>query len=205
MKVDVASGPAKAAYERGQALSTRKVGALNFSCADCHSPDRAANKWIRGQRLGELKGQLDHFPTWRTSQQSIWDIHNVTSITFPQVCRTSMSGARLKEILEEVADNLVHPDPYYRQGGDMIRCGGIGYTIDIGKPAGQRISDMTAIKTGQPIEAGKEYTAASWACGQQGQEGPPAWEILEKYIARPTAPRTIANSSVKVLADNKSD
>jgi sulfur-oxidizing protein SoxA len=74
IKVDVAGGPAKAAYERGQALSTRKVGALNFSCADCHSPDRAANKWIRGQRLGELKGQLDHFPTWRTSQQSIWDI-----------------------------------------------------------------------------------------------------------------------------------
>jgi len=74
MKVDVASGPAKAAYERGQALSMRKLGALNFSCADCHSPDRAANKWIRGQRLGELKGQLDHFPTWRTSQQSIWDI-----------------------------------------------------------------------------------------------------------------------------------
>jgi L-cysteine S-thiosulfotransferase len=74
MKVDVASGPAKAAYERGQALSMRKLGALNFSCADCHAPDRAANKWIRGQRLGELKGQLDHFPTWRTSQQSTWDI-----------------------------------------------------------------------------------------------------------------------------------
>jgi sulfur-oxidizing protein SoxA len=74
MKVDVADGPAKAAYDRGQALSMRKLGALNFSCADCHAPDRAANKWIRGQRLGELKGQLDHFPTWRTSQQSVWDI-----------------------------------------------------------------------------------------------------------------------------------
>jgi L-cysteine S-thiosulfotransferase len=74
MKVDVVSGPAKAAYERGQALSRRRLGALNFSCADCHAPDRAANKWIRGQRLGELRGQLDHFPTWRTSQQSVWDI-----------------------------------------------------------------------------------------------------------------------------------
>jgi L-cysteine S-thiosulfotransferase len=74
MQVEVESAPAKAAYERGKALSTRKLGQLNFSCADCHEPDKAAKKWIRGQWLGELKGQLDHFPTWRTSQQSIWDI-----------------------------------------------------------------------------------------------------------------------------------
>lgn len=74
IQVDVVNPPAKAAYERGAALSIRKVGALNFSCADCHSPDRAAGKWIRGQSLGELKDQLDHFPTWRTSQQSVWDI-----------------------------------------------------------------------------------------------------------------------------------
>jgi L-cysteine S-thiosulfotransferase len=74
MKVAVESGPAKAAYERGKALSTRKLGQLNFACADCHAPEKGANKWIRGQWLGELKGQLDHFPAWRTSQQSIWDI-----------------------------------------------------------------------------------------------------------------------------------
>jgi sulfur-oxidizing protein SoxA len=72
--VDVENGPAKAAYERGKALSMRKIGALNFSCADCHSADKGAQKWIRGQWLGELRGQLDHFPTWRTSQQSIWDL-----------------------------------------------------------------------------------------------------------------------------------
>ncbi|WP_157644454.1 sulfur oxidation c-type cytochrome SoxA [Bradyrhizobium sp. WSM2793] len=72
--VDVESEPAKIAYERGKALSMRKIGALNFSCADCHSADKSAQKWIRGQWLGDLRGQLDHFPTWRTSQQSIWDI-----------------------------------------------------------------------------------------------------------------------------------
>ena len=72
--VDIESAPARAAYERGKALSTRKIGALNFSCADCHSAEKGAQKWIRGQWLGDLKGQLDHFPTWRTSQQSIWDI-----------------------------------------------------------------------------------------------------------------------------------
>jgi sulfur-oxidizing protein SoxA len=74
IKVDVASGPAKEAYERGQALAMRKVGQLNFSCVDCHSPQRGGLKWIRGQWLGEQKGQYDHFPTWRTSLQAIWDI-----------------------------------------------------------------------------------------------------------------------------------
>ena len=74
MVVDVAGPEAKAAYQRGEALSTRKIGALNFSCADCHGADKSASKWIRGQWLGELRGQLDHFPTWRTSQQSVWDI-----------------------------------------------------------------------------------------------------------------------------------
>jgi sulfur-oxidizing protein SoxA len=72
--VDIESAPARTAYERGKQLSARKIGALNFSCADCHSAEKGAQKWIRGQWLGELRGQLDHFPTWRTSQQSIWDI-----------------------------------------------------------------------------------------------------------------------------------
>ena len=64
-----------------------------------------------------------------------------------------MTGARLKDILEDVADNLFNPDPYYQQGGDMVRCGGLGYTIDVGKPMGQRISGLTHLKTGKPIEA----------------------------------------------------
>jgi sulfur-oxidizing protein SoxA len=74
IKVDVDSGPAKEAFERGKALSARKLGQLNFSCLDCHLPDRGGLKWIRGQWLGEQKGQFDHFPTWRTSLQTVWDI-----------------------------------------------------------------------------------------------------------------------------------
>jgi sulfur-oxidizing protein SoxA len=71
IKVDT-SAEAKAAIERGKALSSRKVGQLNFACTDCHGI--SANHWIRGQWLGEPKGQADHFPTWRTSLQAIWDI-----------------------------------------------------------------------------------------------------------------------------------
>jgi L-cysteine S-thiosulfotransferase len=72
--VDVGSTPAKAAYERGKALTLRKLGQLNFACIDCHSPERGGLKWIRGQWLGEQRGQYDHFPTWRTSLNELWDI-----------------------------------------------------------------------------------------------------------------------------------
>lgn len=72
IKVDTTSADSKAAIERGKALSARKVGELNFACTDCHG--KSANRWIRGQWLGEPKGQADHFPTWRTSLQTIWDI-----------------------------------------------------------------------------------------------------------------------------------
>jgi sulfur-oxidizing protein SoxA len=72
LKVDTSSPGAKAAMERGKELSARKVGQLNMACTDCHG--KVANHWIRGQWLGEPKGQYDHFPTWRTSLLAIWDI-----------------------------------------------------------------------------------------------------------------------------------
>jgi len=74
MKADIASPGAKEAYERGRALTDVKIGTLNFSCRDCHDPGRGGLKWIRGQWLGAQKGQLDHFPTWRTNLNEIWDI-----------------------------------------------------------------------------------------------------------------------------------
>jgi sulfur-oxidizing protein SoxA len=72
INVDTTSPAAKAAIARGKALAERKIGELNFACTDCHG--KAANHWIRGQWLAELPGQYDHFPTWRTSLQAIWDI-----------------------------------------------------------------------------------------------------------------------------------
>ncbi|MGH6725902.1 MAG: thiosulfohydrolase SoxB, partial [Pseudolabrys sp.] len=107
---------------------------------------------------------------------TVEDIRNATAITYPQVYRISMTGARLKDVLEDVADNLFNPDPYYQQGGDMVRCGGLGYAIDVGKPIGQRISAMTHLKSGEAIQAGKEYTVAGWASVNEGTQGPPVWE-----------------------------
>jgi sulfur-oxidizing protein SoxB len=130
---------------------------------------------------------------------TVEDIHNATAITYPQVYRMAMTGARLKEILEDVADNLFNPDPYYQQGGDMVRCGGLSYTIDIGRPMGSRISGLTHLKSGQPIEAARDYTVAGWASVNEGTQGPPVWELVEKYLARNKVVRVEANTSIKVV------
>jgi sulfur-oxidizing protein SoxB len=129
---------------------------------------------------------------------TIEDIHNATAITYPQVYRMSMSGERLKDVLEDVADNLFNPDPYYQQGGDMVRCGGLGYTIDVGKPIGQRISGMTHLKSGAPIDAKKDYTVAGWASVNEGTQGPPVWELVERYVAAEKTVRVAPNTSVKI-------
>jgi sulfur-oxidizing protein SoxB len=101
-------------------------------------------------------------------------------------------------VLEDVADNLFNPDPYYQQGGDMVRCGGLGYSIDVSKPAGQRISAMTHLKTGKPIDPAREYTVAGWASVNEGTEGPPVWDLVERYVAAQKTVRIAPNSSVKI-------
>jgi len=111
------------------------------------------------------------------------DIYNATAITYPNAYRMPMTGARLKEILEDVADNLFHPDPYYQQGGDMVRVGGISYTIDVNKPGGHRISDLTMLRTGKPLDPAAEYVVAGWASVNEGTEGPPIWDVVTKHIA----------------------
>jgi sulfur-oxidizing protein SoxB len=130
---------------------------------------------------------------------TVEDIHNATAITYPQVYRLTMTGERLKEVLEDVADNLFNPDPYYQQGGDMVRCGGLGYTIDIAKPIGSRISGMTQLKSGKPIDPKRDYVVAGWASVNEGTQGPPVWELVERYVARKKTVRVQANTSVKVV------
>jgi sulfur-oxidizing protein SoxB len=94
----------------------------------------------------------------------------------------SMTGGRLKDVLEDVADNLFNPDPYYQQGGDMVRAGGVAYTVDIGQPIGSRISDLRMLRTGRPLELNAEYVVAGWASVNEGTEGPPIWDVVSNYI-----------------------
>jgi len=129
---------------------------------------------------------------------TVEDIHNATAITYPQVYRISMTGERLKEVLEDVADNLFNPDPYYQQGGDMVRCGGLGYAIDVSKPIGQRISTMTHLKSGKVLEPRKEYVVAGWASVNEDTKGPPVWSVVERHIAAEKTVRVVPNTSVKI-------
>ena len=94
-------------------------------------------------------------------------------MTYPAAYRMTMTGARLKEVLEDVADNLFNPDPYYQQGGDMVRVGGLAYAIDIGKPMGGRISESDArCAPASRLEAAREYVVAGWASINESDRGP---------------------------------
>lgn len=125
-------------------------------------------------------------------------IANATAITYPNCYRQTMTGTQIKGMLEDVADNIFNPDPYFQSGGDMVRTGGLGYEIDISKPVGSRITNMTHLKTGNPIEASKGYTVSGWASVKQGTEGPPIWEVVEKYVKRLGAVRIEPTNAVKV-------
>ncbi|HHJ13208.1 MAG TPA: thiosulfohydrolase SoxB [Gammaproteobacteria bacterium] len=103
-----------------------------------------------------------------------------TAITYPTVTLNNMSGARIKEILEDVADNLFNKDPYYQQGGDMVRVGGLKYSIDPGADIGSRIGDMEL--DGKPLDPNREYAVAGWASVAQPLEGKPIWELVAEYL-----------------------
>ena len=127
------------------------------------------------------------------------DIWNVTSMSYGKVYRTEMTGEFLHVILEDVADNLFNPDPYYQQGGDMVRIGGMGYRIDINKPQGRRISELTLLKTGERIDPSKNYIVAGWASVNEGTEGPQIWDLVENYIRRNGSVKVNPNNSVNVI------
>ncbi len=127
------------------------------------------------------------------------DVFNQTAITYPAAYRTEMTGDYLKQVLEDVADNLFNPDPYYQQGGDMVRAGGLAYTLTIDKPVGQRISNMTVLRTGAGIEADKKYTVSGWASINEGTEGPPVYDVVSNHIRQLKTVRLKPNRLVKVV------
>ncbi|GAB4347055.1 MAG: thiosulfohydrolase SoxB [Gammaproteobacteria bacterium] len=126
------------------------------------------------------------------------DVFNQTAITYPNCYRLEMTGERLKIILEDVADNLFNPDPYYQQGGDMVRVGGMGYTIDVSQPIGKRISNMTMLKSGKPVDPKKSYVVAGWASVNPGVEGPPIYDVVSDYLRRKKEVKIAENRSIKI-------
>ncbi len=117
-----------------------------------------------------LPGQaitLDHVMDW-------------TAITYPQTTLNELTGEMIKTILEDVGDNLFNPDPYYQQGGDMVRVGGLTYTCTPGESIGKRISDMRL--AGKPIVADRKYKVAGWAPVAEGAKGEPIWDVVTTYL-----------------------
>ena len=126
------------------------------------------------------------------------DIWNVTSMTYGKAYRTEMTGEFIHTILEDVGDNLFNTDPYYQQGGDMVRIGGMGYRIDVSQPMGSRISDLTLLKTGEAIDPAKNYVVAGWASVNEGTEGPQIWDVVESHIRKLGTVSVAPNTSVQV-------
>jgi len=107
-------------------------------------------------------------------------VMNLTAITYPETVVSELTGSAIKAFMEDVCDNLFHPDPYYQQGGDMVRVGGLSYSCAPGNRIGARIGDLRL--RGRPIDAGKTYKVASWAPVAEGASGEPVWEVLSRYL-----------------------
>ena len=103
-----------------------------------------------------------------------------TATTYSYSTLTAMSGTTIKTILEDVADNLFNPDPYYQQGGDMVRVGGMSYTIAPKEKMGARIQDMRL--NGKLIDADKTYKVAGWAPVAEGASGEPVWDVVAQWL-----------------------
>ena len=108
------------------------------------------------------------------------DVLTETAITYPETYLLSMTGGQIKDVLEDVCDNLFNADPYYQQGGDMVRIGGVSYACAPTEPVGRRISDLK-LDSGRAVEAGKSYKVAGWASVNE-QQGKPVWDVLARHL-----------------------
>jgi S-sulfosulfanyl-L-cysteine sulfohydrolase len=131
-----------------------------------------------------------------------------TAITYAQTAVTGMTGETLKAVLEDICDNLFNPDPYYQQGGDMVRVGGMSYTCRPAAAMGGRISGMRL--AGRPIEARKRYKVASWAPvaeggGNENAAGEPVWEVVARWLRarKSIAPRRLELPRLEGVAGNR--
>jgi len=130
---------------------------------------------------------------------TIDDLYTQTSMSYPKVYRTEMTGAQLKTILEDVCDNLFNIDPFYQQGGDMVRVGGVSYSCAPKASMGNRINDLTLLRTDEKLEADKRYTVGGWASVNEDVEGPAIYDLMESYISRKAVIDLPAQQAVKVI------
>ena len=130
---------------------------------------------------------------------TIDDLYTQTSMSYPNVYRTEMTGKQLKDILEDVCDNLFNVDPFYQQGGDMVRVGGMNYSCSPKNDMGRRIGDMTLTRTGSALDPSRSYRVGGWASINENVEGPAIYDLMESYINRKSVIDLPEQQAVRVI------
>jgi sulfur-oxidizing protein SoxB len=157
---------------------------------------------------GELDAEIALSPGFRWGNSilpgqpvTMEDVLTETAITYPETYALSMTGSQIKDILEDVCDNLFNVDPYHQQGGDMVRVGGLVYTCTPGESVGRRISELK-LDDGRALEAGKSYKVAGWG-SVNAQQGPPVWDVFARHLASAkTAEARGAGVTLRGVEDN---
>lgn len=137
--------------------------------------------------LGELNAEIALSPGFRWGTTALAgqpltmeDVLAQTAVTYPETYVTTMTGGQIKDVLEDICDNLFNADPYYQQGGDMVRVGGLHYTCTPAEAVGKRISDLK-LENGHALQAGKPYKVAGWASVNE-QSGAPIWDVVTRHL-----------------------
>ncbi|MGB8397351.1 thiosulfohydrolase SoxB [Bradyrhizobium sp.] len=157
---------------------------------------------------GELNAEIALSPGFRWGLTALAgqtltmeDLLAETAISYPETYLQSMTGGQIKDVLEDVCDNLFNTDPYYQQGGDMVRLGGLSYTCTPAEPVGRRISDLK-LDDGRQLEAGKSYKVAGWASVNE-QAGAPVWDVVASHLRSGKSPsRQPPGVSLRGVEDN---
>jgi sulfur-oxidizing protein SoxB len=124
-----------------------------------------------------------------------------TCITYPATTLNEMTGQQIKDVLEDVGDNLFNPDPYYQQGGDMVRVGGLQYTCNPNEKVGRRVSNM--ILRGKAVDPSKKYLVAGWASVQENVTGTPIWDVVAEYLKSVKVIKKVKLNQPKLIGMSK--
>ncbi|MBT9614098.1 MAG: thiosulfohydrolase SoxB [Burkholderiales bacterium] len=124
-----------------------------------------------------------------------------TCITYPATTLNEMTGQQIKEVLEDVGDNLFNPDPYYQQGGDMVRVGGLQYTINPNEKVSRRVSNM--VLRGKAVDPNKKYLVAGWASVQENVTGTPIWDVVAEYLKNVKVIKKVKPNQPKLIGMSK--
>src|SRR5216683_8316787 len=199
--IDIMRGPHAAAYAEKIATADRLLYRRgNFS--------GTVDQLICDALRGEFDAEIALSPGFRWGLSvvpgqpvTMEDVLSETAITYPETYVQRMTGRQIKDVLEDVCDNLFNADPYYQQGGDMVRVGGFVYTCTPGESVGRRISDLK-LDNGRTLEAGKRYKVAGWASVNE-QQGMPVWDVFAKHLrSRKMPDRRGAPVTLKGVDDN---